>query len=176
MCKISLFFPHLHCCSHIWYRFAQKLLYTISNLGSSDGKETACNAGNLGLILESGRSPSKGNGNPLQYSCLENSMHREAWWVHEVAKSWTWMSDYHLKRPWCWERLRVGGEGDDRGWDGWRASPTQQTWVWVDSGSWWWTGRPGVMQYMGSQRVRYDWQSELNWTEQEFVCIAFFVK
>ena len=51
----------------------------------------------------------------------------------------------HLKRPWCWERLKVGGEGDDRGWDGWMASPTQWTWVWVNSGSWWWTGRPGVL-------------------------------
>ena len=61
----------------------------------------------------------------------------------------------HLKRPWCWERLREGGEGDDRGWDGWMASPTQWTWVWVSSRSWWWTGRPGVLWFMGSQsRVR----------------------
>ena len=67
------------------------------------------------------------------------------------------------KRPWCWERLRVGGEGDDRGWDGWMASPTQWTWVWVSSGSWWWTGRPGVLQFMGLQRVRHDWATELNW-------------
>ena len=51
----------------------------------------------------------------------------------------------HLKRPWCWERLRAGGEEDDRGWDGWMASPTRCTYVWVDSGSWWWTGRPGVL-------------------------------
>ena len=68
----------------------------------------------------------------------------------------------HLKRPWCWERLRVGGEGDDRGWDGWMASPTQWMWVWVDSGSWWWTGRPGMLQSMGSQRVRHDWVTKLN--------------
>ena len=53
----------------------------------------------------------------------------------------------------------------DRGWDGWMASPTQWTWVWVNSGSWWWTGRPGVMQFMGSQRVGHDWATELNWTE-----------
>ena len=52
---------------------------------------------------------------------------------------------------------------DDRGWDGWMASPTQQTWVWVDSGSWWWTGRPGVLRLMGSQRVGHDWVTELNW-------------
>ena len=68
----------------------------------------------------------------------------------------------HLKRPWHWERLRAGGEGDDRGWDGWMASPSQWTWVWVDSWSWWWTGRPGVLQFMGSQRVRHGWVTELN--------------
>ena len=71
----------------------------------------------------------------------------------------------HWKRPWCWERLRVGGEEDNRGWDGWMASPTQWTWVWVDSGSWWWTGRPGMLWFMGSQRVRHDWATGLNWTE-----------
>ena len=63
------------------------------------------------------------------------------------------------------ERLRAGGEGDDRGWDGWMASPTQWTWVWVGSWSCWWTGRPGVLQSMGSQRVGHDWATELNWTE-----------
>ena len=71
----------------------------------------------------------------------------------------------HLKRPWCWERLRAGGEGDDRGWDGWMASPTQWTWVWVNSRSWWWTGRPGVLWSMGLQRVGHDSVTELNWTE-----------
>ena len=71
----------------------------------------------------------------------------------------------HWKRPWCWEGLGAGGEGDDRGWDGWMASPTQWTWVWVNSGSWWWTGRPGMLQFMGSQRVGHDWVIELNWTE-----------
>ena len=69
----------------------------------------------------------------------------------------------HLKGLWCWERLRAGGEGDDRGWDGWMASLTQWTWVWVNSGSWWWTGRPGMLQFMGLQRLRYDWKNELNW-------------
>ena len=52
------------------------------------------------------------------------------------------VKNWHWKRPWSWERLRVGGEGDDRGWDGWMASPTQWTWVWVNSGNWWWTGKP----------------------------------
>ena len=59
----------------------------------------------------------------------------------------------------------LGGEGDDRGWDGWMASLTRWTWVWVNSGSWWWTGRPGVLRFMGSQRVGHDWVTELNWTE-----------
>ena len=67
----------------------------------------------------------------------------------------------HLKSPWCWERLKEGGEGDEGGWDGWMASPTRWTWVWASSGSWWWTGRPGVLQSMGSQRVRQDWATEL---------------
>ena len=61
-------------------------------------------------------------------------------------------------------RLKPGGEGDDRGWDGWKASPTQWTWVCVNSGCWWWRGRPGVLQFMGFQRVRYNWAMELNWT------------
>ena len=68
----------------------------------------------------------------------------------------------YWKRPWCWEGLKVGGEGDDRGWDDWMASLTQWTWVWVNSGSSWWTGRPGMLQSMGSQRV--DTTERLNWT------------
>jgi len=68
----------------------------------------------------------------------------------------------HWKRPWFREGLGAGGEGDDRGWDGWMVSLTRLTWVWVNSGSWWWTGRPGMLQFMGSQRVRQDWATELN--------------
>ena len=71
----------------------------------------------------------------------------------------------HWKRPWYWERLRAGGEGCDRGWDGWMASSTQWTWVWVNSRRWWWTGMPGMLQSMGSQRVRQYWATELNWKE-----------
>ena len=70
----------------------------------------------------------------------------------------------HWKRLWCWEGLGAGGEGDDRGWDGWMASLTRWTWVWVDSGCWCWTGRPGVLQFMGSQIFRHDWATKLNWT------------
>ena len=68
----------------------------------------------------------------------------------------------HWKRPWCWERLKAGGEGDDSGWNGWMASPTWWTWVWVSPGSWWWTGKPGVLQCMGLQGVGHDWVTELN--------------
>ena len=71
----------------------------------------------------------------------------------------------HWKRLWCWEGVGAGGQGDDRGWDGWMASPTLWTWVWVNSGIWWWTGRPDVLQFMESQRVGHDWATELNWTE-----------
>ena len=84
----------------------------------------------------------------------------------------TWCKELtHLRRPWCWERLRAGGEGDDRAWDGWMVSPTQWTWVWVDSGSWWWTGRPGVLQFMGSQRVGHDWATELNWPDTSTILL-----
>ena len=68
----------------------------------------------------------------------------------------------HWKRPWFWEGLGAGGEGDDRGWDGWMASLTRWTWVWVNSGSLWLTGRPGVLRFMGS--VRHDWATERNWS------------
>ena len=70
----------------------------------------------------------------------------------------------HLKRLWCWKRLRVEGEGGDRGWDGWIASPTEWPWVWVDPGSWWWVGRSGMLLFIGLQRVGQDWATELNWT------------
>ena len=65
-------------------------------------------------------------------------------------------------------RIEGGKKGDDRGWDGWMASLTQWTWISVNSGSWWWTRRPGVLQSMGSQRVRHDWATELNWTKYKF--------
>ena len=92
--------------------------------------------------------------------------------VHWKDWCWSWNSSTlatpceeltHWKRPWCWEGLGAGEEGDDRGWDGWMVSPTRWAWVWVNSRSWWWTGRPGVLRIMGSQRVRHDWVTELNW-------------
>ena len=93
--------------------------------------------------------------------------------IHWRDWCWSWSSNTlatwfeeltHLKRPWCWERLKAG-EGDDRGWGGWMASPTRWTWVWVNSGSWGWKGRPGMLQSMGLERVGHDWVTELNWTE-----------
>ena len=78
-----------------------------------------------------------------------------------------------LERPWFWEGLGTG-EGDDRGWDGWMASLTLCRWVCVNSGSWWWTGRPGVLQFMGSQRVRHDWATKLNWSPMGYVYLGKF--
>ena len=92
--------------------------------------------------------------------------------VHWKDWCWSWNSNIlanwceeltHWKRPWWWKRLKAGGEGDDRGWDGWMASVTWWTGVWVSSGSWWWTGRPGVLQPMGLQES--DTTEQLNWTE-----------
>ena len=91
--------------------------------------------------------------------------------IHWKDWCWSWNSNTlaiwceeptHWKRPWCWERLKAGGKGDKRGWDCWMASLTQWTWVWIGSGSWWWAGKPGVLQSMGSHRVRHSWTTELN--------------
>jgi len=70
----------------------------------------------------------------------------------------------HWKTPWCWEGLAVGGNRENKRWDGWMTSLTRWTWVWVNSRSWWWIGRPGVLRFMGSQRVGHNWATELNWT------------
>jgi len=76
----------------------------------------------------------------------------------------TWCEELtHWKKPWCWESLKVGGKGDDGGWDGWMASLTRWKWVWVNSGSLWWLGNPGLLQSMRSQRVGHNWMTELNW-------------
>ena len=103
--------------------------------------------------------------------------------VHWKDWCWTWNSNTlatwceeltHLKRPWCRERLKARGEGDNKGWDGWMASLTQWRWVWVNSRSWWWTGRPGLLQSTVLQRVRHDWATELNWilsTEFKLSCL-----
>ena len=88
--------------------------------------------------------------------------------IYWKDQCWSWNSNTlaiwcegltYLKRPWCWERLKAGREGDDRGSDGWMTSPTQWTWVWASSGNWWWTWKPGMLQYMVSQRVGDDWMT-----------------
>ena len=125
---------------------------------------------NLGLLLWQVNSlPLSHLGSPLSLkwggqSELPNIVSRSLFapWETPWPKEKT-----HWKSLWCWEGLGAGGEGDNRGWDGWMASPTRWTWVWVNSGSWWWTGRPGVLQFMGSQRVGHDWATELSWTESK---------
>ena len=187
--------------------------------GDSVVKNPLANAGDVGdvgSIPGLGRSPGKENGNPLQYSCLENSMDRTAWWatvwgdhkesdmtenahtryyyslhthkncrrilLHALSAFYgtkitcsnslaTWLEELtHWKRPWSWERLKVGGEGDDRGWDGWMVSLTQQTWVWASS-------RSGDGQ--GSLACCSPWvhkisnmTERLNWTELALFHIA----
>ena len=78
-----------------------------------------------------------------------------------ILYSW-YKEPIYYKRPWCWERLKAGGEGDNRGWDDWMASPTQWTWVWASSGCWWWTGKPGMLQSMGVTKI---WIRLSDWSE-----------
>ena len=120
----------------------------------------------------------------LQGDPTSPSWRRPVLGVHWKDWCWSWNSNTlatsceeltHWKRPWCWEGLEAGGEGDDRGWDGWMVSPTRWTWVWVNSGSLWWTGRPGVLQFMGLQRVRHDWATEWNWYVCVCVCIYTYI-
>ena len=98
---------------------------------------------------------------------LDLNIHWKDWcWSWNFNTLATWCEELtHWKRPWCWERLKAGGEGDDRWWDGWMASPTQWTWVWVNSGSWWWIGKPGMLRFMWSQIVGHELVTELDWTE-----------
>ena len=100
--------------------------------------------------------------------------------IHWKDWCWSWNSNTlatwcekltHWGIPCCWKRLKAGEEGDDRGWDGWMTSPTQWTWVWVNSRSWWWTGRRAVLKSMESQKVGQDCATELNWTEMN-LCVA----
>ena len=118
----------------------------------------------------------------LQGDPTSPSWRRSVLGVHWKDWCWSWNSNplatwceelTHLKRLWYWERFRAGGEGGDRGWDGWMASLTQWTWVLVGSGSWWWTGRPGVLQFIGLQRVGHDWATELNWTDAIVILYAY---
>ena len=87
------------------------------------------------------------------------------------AKSWLIWKDPDAGKDWGQE------EKGTTEWDGWMASPTQWRWVWVNSGSWWWTGRPGMLRFMGSQRVGHDWATELNWTLYEIfnICVCTYM-
>ena len=107
----------------------------------------------------------------LELYTSSNIYHLKDWcWSWNSNTLATWCVELtHWKRLWGWERLKVAGEGDDRGWDGWMASPSQWTWVWVNSRSWWWTGRPGVLQSMGTKSQT--WLS--NWTELILLWIRF---
>ena len=95
---------------------------------------------------------------------INSESHWKDWcWSWNSNTLATWCKELnHWKRPWCWERLKAGGEGDGRRWDDWMASLTWWTWIWASSGSWWWTGKPGVLWSMGSQRVGHNWAIELN--------------
>ena len=103
---------------------------------------------------------------------IQSLLKRPVLGVHCKDWCWGWNSNASAtsckeltrwKRPWHWEGLGAGGEGDNRGWDGWMASPTWWTWVWVNSGSWWWTGRLGMLWFMGLQRFGHNWVTDLNW-------------
>ena len=136
-----------------------------------DGLWRKLNAKTL-MLLNCGVGEDSWESLELQGDPTSPSWRRSVLGVHWRDWCWSWNSNTlatsceeltHWKRPWCWEGLGAGGEGDDRGWDGWMASPTQWAWVWVSSGSWWWTGRPVVLRFTGSQRVGHDWATELNW-------------
>ena len=99
--------------------------------------------------------------------------------IHWKDWCWSWSSNtlatdaknQLIGKDWCWERLKAEGVGDDRGWGGWMASLTWWTWVWASSGSWWWTGKLGVLQSMGLQKVGHNWVTELNWITHQCVCV-----
>ena len=105
-----------------------------------------------------------------------NSHGKDWCWSSSSNTLATWCTELtHLKRPWCWERLKAGGEANDRGWDGWMASLTQWTWIWVGSGSCWWTGNPALYGVTKSQTRLSDW-TELNWTDGAFKKKSKYIK
>ena len=125
------------------------------------GEDTWKSLGQQGVLTNPSKRKSILNIHWKDWCCGSNIL---ATWCEELT---------HWKRPWCWERLKAGGEGHDRGWDRWMASATRWTWVWVRSRSWWLTGKPGVLQSMGSQRVGHDCATEL--TDGKFYFISFWI-
>ena len=123
---------------------------------------------------------------PIQRKSVLSVHWKDLCWSWNFNILATWCEELTLlKRPWCWERLKAGGEGDDRRWDDWNASPTQCTWVWVNSGSWWYTGRPGVLQSLGGKES--DTTEGLNWAKLNLplsalwwmrlrVCVSFLIE
>ena len=99
------------------------------------------------------------------------NIHWKDWcWSWNCNTLATWCEELsHWKRPWCWEGLKAGGEGGDRGWDGWMAPLTWLTWVSASLWCWWWTGRSGMLQSMGLQRIGHDRAIELNWFNRIFI-------
>ena len=131
----------------------------------SPGKESACQRRKrkrLEFHLWAGKIPWRRAWPPTPVLVPEKSLGQRSllgyslWDCKELDTS-------EATKPTCWKGLGAGGEGDDRGWDGWMASRTWWTWVWVNSGRWWWTGRPGVLWFMGLQRIGHNWATELNW-------------
>ena len=120
----------------------------------------------------------------LPWRSNQSILKRSVLGVHWKDWCWSWNSNTlatscevltHWKRPWCWEGLGTGGEGDDRGWDGCMALVNLWTWVWVNSGSWWITRRRGMLRFMGSQRIWHGWVTELNWTLVHVIRLVSFL-
>ena len=140
--------------SHVWML---ELIIKKADCGKIDAFELCCWRRLLRVPWTAKRSKQSILKEISPEYCLEGLMLKLQCFVQLM-----WRTD-HWKRPWCWERLKAKGEGDDRGWDGWMASPAWWTWVWVSSGNWWWTGKPGVLRSMGSKRVGHYLVTELNW-------------
>ena len=133
--------------------------YWITRQLSFDAFELWC----WGRLLRVPRTARRSNQSILKEISPEYSL-KDWCWSWNSNPLATWCEELtHRKRLWWWDRLKAGGEGDNKGWDGWMASPTWWTWFWASSRSWWWTGKPGVLQSMGLQRVGHDWATELNW-------------
>ena len=127
---------------HVWIKRLSAEELMPSNCGAGEDSWQSLNSMEL--------KPVSPKGNHIYWN-----FHWKDWCWHWSCNTLaTWCEELtHWKGPWCWERLKAGGDGDDRGWDGWMAPLTWGTWVWASSGSWWWTGKPGMLQSMGSQRI-----------------------
>ena len=140
--------------SHVWmweldYKEIWEPKMMVLNCGNEKTLESPLDCKEIQLVYSKGDQPW------VSFGRNDAKAETPVLWPPHV-KSW------FIGKDWCWEGLGAGGEGDDRGWDGWMASVTRWMLVWVNSRSWWWTGRTGVLQFMGSQRVGHDWVTELN--------------